>query len=85
MRDERRLNQRRLDELLEDGAGDLEVFVVVANLRAEIVSALATFGGRDVEPVGPGLFVDEVFVAGAFPSRQVNGLGNLAFGVLFCA
>ena len=76
MHDERRLNQRRLDELLEDGAGDFEVFVFLANLRAEIVRALAAFGGRDVEPVGPGFLADEVFVAGALPRRsEINSFG----------
>ena len=43
MRDERRLDQRRLDQFLEHRAGDFKILVVLGDFRAEVVRALAAF------------------------------------------
>ena len=39
---------------------------------SEARSALAAFGGRDVEPVRSGFFFHEVFVAGALPATEID-------------
>ena len=45
MRDERGLNQRRLDEFFEHRAGDFKILKFLADFRAHVVRALAAFGG----------------------------------------
>ena len=45
VRDERGLDERRLDQFFEHGAGDFKILVFLADFRAEIVRALAAFGG----------------------------------------
>ena len=67
MRDERGLDERRLNQLFKHRAGDFKVFVFLADFRAHVVRALAAFGGRNVEPIRSGFFADEGFVFRAFP------------------
>ena len=43
MRDEHRINQRRLDQLLEHGLRDFEVLVFLPDLRAQFNGAFAAF------------------------------------------
>ena len=92
VRDEGGLNQRWFDELLEDGTGHFEVFVLRADVAAELEvfdGHGAALGGREGEPVGDlavGLrahgVADDVPVADAGPrGREVDGLGDLALGV----
>ena len=83
MSDECWLNQRRLDQFLEQAVGDLEILVVRGDLRAEIDGALAAFVGRDVEPVGATLFADQLLVLHAAPrAGEVDGAGDVALCVL---
>ena len=67
MRDERGLDERRLDQFFKHRAGDFIIHIFLADFRAEIVCTLAAFGGRNVEPICPGFFADEVLVFGASP------------------
>ena len=82
MSDEGRLDQRWLDELLEQAVGDLEILVVRGDLRAEIDGALPAFVGRDVEPVVASLLADQLLVLYSAPrAGEVNGASDVALGV----
>ena len=83
MSDECWLNQRRLDQFLEQAVGDLEILVVRGDLRAEIDRALAAFVGRDVEPVVTAFLPNQILVLHAAPRPgEVDGAGDIPLGIL---
>jgi hypothetical protein len=69
MRDERRLDERRLDEVFEHRAGDFKVFVTLGDLPASFRSCMRGAGvlRREIEPIRAGDGADKVFVFRAPP------------------
>jgi hypothetical protein len=69
MRDERGIDQRRLDQFFEHRARDFKIFVTLGDVAAQLEvldGARAAFGGANVNQSAPRpLFADEVLVFGA--------------------
>ena len=70
MRDERRLNQRRFNQFLEDRAGNFKVFVIFCDFNAVVLCPLTTFIWRKFKPICTGFFADKVFVFRTVPIRR---------------
>src|SRR6266498_94067 len=82
MRDEDRLNQLRFDLFFEERPGDFEVFLRLADLRAEFLGASPALRGRQFKPIRAGVFPDEVLVFGAAQGQgKVDRFQDLALGV----
>src|SRR5436190_11507363 len=82
MRDESRLDERRLDEFFKHGAGNLEVLVFLADLRAKIVRAFPAIRRRGLKPICAGFFAHKVFILRAFPRRsEIDRLKDFSISI----
>ena len=82
MSDEGWLDQRRLDQFLEQAVGDLEILVVRGDLRAEIDRALAAFVGQMSNQSSPHFSRINSLYFTRRTGGEVDGAGDVALGVL---
>src|SRR5262249_46342882 len=83
MRDEGGVDERRLDQLFENGLSNFEIDIFFPDLRTQLHGEFAAAGGREVEPIGTGAFAHDVLIFDTTPRRsEVDRFGHVTFRVL---